>query len=357
MKMPGLFLALFLSFVGRPADAATPPVIPQQAVRFVAFGDAGSGSGGQAAVAQAMSEVCVVRGCDFAVMLGDNFYPDGVRSARDPQFETKFEEPYEALDLPFFAVLGNHDNGGNGSRNRDGEYQVEYAKREDRPSDRWRMPARYYKFSAPLASAVRAEPVEARPLVDFFALDSTPLAPYVDDPDPKYKPERYGATQLVWLQQALRDSKAVWKIAFAHHPYVSDGGHGSAGRYLVRGATSRNADGKLWRDLLEKSICPAGVDLMLQAHDHNLEWLKPVAACGKTEFVTSGAGGAQLTPLFNNSQPMYWQQAGRFGFFWFEVKPAQLKGAAFALDEDAELPRNEDGQPKPTFERTLQKKL
>jgi len=334
---------------------AKPAVAPPQIVRFIAFGDAGSGSGAQAAVAQAMAEVCSTRGCDFAVMLGDNIYPDGVHSARDPQFETKFEEPYDDLDMPFFLTLGNHDNGADSAHNRYGDFQVEYSKRTDRASDKWHMPARYYSFTAPLSDApIRYE--GAAPLVDFFALDSTPLAPYADDPDPKWNAEKYGAAELAWLQSALKESKAIWKIAFAHHPYVSDGGHGSAGHYLVRGAASRFAGGKIWRDLLEKSICPAGVDLMLQGHDHDLEWLKPVSACGKTEFVTSGAGGAQLTPLFNNSQPIYWQQGNRYGFFWFEVDRTHLRGAAFALDEDAELPRDDEGKPKPAFERTLTKK-
>src|SRR5260221_14717850 len=76
-------------------------------VRFIAFGDAGAGTGAQYAVAQAMKEVCAALGCDFAVMLGDNIYPDGVHSPRDLQFETKFEDPYEELNFPFFVALGN----------------------------------------------------------------------------------------------------------------------------------------------------------------------------------------------------------------------------------------------------------
>ncbi len=338
-------LPLALLCLAAHADAAAPAPAPKETVRFVALGDAGSGRVGQMAVAQAMSEVCATRGCDFAVMLGDNFYPDGVHSAHDRQFETKFEEPYEELDIPFFAVLGDHDNGEDGAHNRYGDYQVEYSRRQDRSSDKWHMPARYYQFNAPTNAS--------RSLVEFFALDSTPVAPSADDPDPTWKAEAYAEKQLSWLQKALKASTAVWKIAIAHHPYVSGGGHGSAGRYLVRSPTSRHAGGKLWRDLVDKSICAAGVDLMLQAHDHDLQWLKPVAACGRTEFVTSGAGGAQVTALFSKDQAAFWQQGGRYGFFWFELDRTRLTGAAFALDEDAELPRDEDARPKPVFMRTL----
>src|ERR1041384_2346550 len=140
--MPRLILLLFLAFA---ASARA-----EETVRFIAFGDAGAGTGAQYAVAQAMKEVCDALGCDFAVVLGDNIYPDGVHSARDLQFETKFEEPYADLKFPFFIALGNHDNGEDSAHNRYGDYEVEYAHRKDRKSKKWRMPARYYAFSAPL---------------------------------------------------------------------------------------------------------------------------------------------------------------------------------------------------------------
>ena len=49
-------------------------------------------------------------GFGFVVLLGDNFYEDGVASVDDPQWQTKFEDPYANIDLPFYAVLGNHDH-------------------------------------------------------------------------------------------------------------------------------------------------------------------------------------------------------------------------------------------------------
>src|ERR1044071_3215621 len=129
------------------------------------------------------------------------------------------------------------------------------------------MPARYYSFSAPLDKLGANGGGEA--LVDLFGLDSTPLSPYEEDPDPQWRPENYGAAQLHWLQDALARSGAHWKIAFAHHPYT---------------------DGAAWRGFLQQSICPAGVDLLLNGHDHYLRWMKAASTCGKTEFVTSGAG-------------------------------------------------------------------
>jgi hypothetical protein len=96
--------------------------------RFVALGDTGTGSPGSARdatrrddVADALKTWCVVHGCHFALLLGDNFYDTGVRSCTDQQFDTKFERLYQhqqsstevpiALRIPFYIVLGNHDYG------------------------------------------------------------------------------------------------------------------------------------------------------------------------------------------------------------------------------------------------------
>ena len=158
-----------------------------ESVRFVAFGDAGTGSERQIAVGNAMAEVCQVRGCDFALELGDNFYLSGVQSVDDEQFESKFEIPYENLQVPVYVTLGNHDNSqgpGEGSDNSRGDYQVEYHYLAGRTSDKFRMPARYYSFSAPADSKT--------PLVEFFSLDSNPLTAILSDLNPSWNPITYG---------------------------------------------------------------------------------------------------------------------------------------------------------------------
>ena len=85
-----------------------------QAVSFVAFGDAGqqagTGPANQTAVGDAMAKVCELRGCDFAIELGDNIYLSGVDSVEDEQWQTKFEQPYANFNYPIYAALGNHDN-------------------------------------------------------------------------------------------------------------------------------------------------------------------------------------------------------------------------------------------------------
>src|SRR5262245_60003455 len=95
------------------SDAPLNPIdaMRAQVLRFIAVGDTGRGDDGIRAVAAAMKDVCDHRGCDFILLLGDNIYYAGVDSVTDPQWQTKFEEPYAAIDLPFYAALGNHDYG------------------------------------------------------------------------------------------------------------------------------------------------------------------------------------------------------------------------------------------------------
>lgn len=81
------------------------------AVRFLALGDAGEGNRAQDANGNAMKALCARKGCDFVLYLGDNFYGQGITSPDDLQFQQKFELPYAGLDLPFYAMLGNHDYG------------------------------------------------------------------------------------------------------------------------------------------------------------------------------------------------------------------------------------------------------
>lgn len=325
---------------------ALPPP-PPPSVQFVAFGDAGSGTARQAALGRAMARVCADRGCDMALELGDNFYPRGVLSADDPQFETSFEKPYELFNVPVFAVLGNHDNGskgGEGNNNARGNFQLQYK------SPKWRMPARYYNFGVPLDSA--------EPYAEFFALDSNPLTSYLKDPDPQWEPNAYAAKQLAWLQQRVQASKATWKIAFAHHPYVSNGLHGNAGSYDAdRQDDPETSQGTIWKSVLDQGVCAQHVDLFLAGHDHDLEWLKPVADCGRTQFIVSGAGAPDKVRPFGKSvhNATYWHVDKTAGFFWVKLEEGRMTVAAFTLDDKDELPVSPRGRPAAAFEQSVQR--
>ena len=84
---------------------------------------------------------CNLISCDFAMMLGDNFYEDGVCSSSDIQFLEKFEKPYAPLNIKIYPLLGNHDYG---CGLKEFLAQIDYSKK----SKYWNMPSRYYTINS-----------------------------------------------------------------------------------------------------------------------------------------------------------------------------------------------------------------
>ncbi|MCH8542622.1 MAG: metallophosphoesterase [Alcanivorax sp.] len=340
-----------------PPPDVTPPGTPPPVdggqpsrVRFIAMGDSGTGSPQHYAVGRAMAEVCerkasldegALPGCEFVLGFGDNIYESGVTHVYDPQFEEKFELPFEPVDLPFYMVLGNHDNtgfiGGDGAGNARGEFQVDYHFRADRMTDRWQMPDRYYRFSW-------GENAQGEPLIEFFGLDSNQIAGGFADANFNYSYQRYGMQQLSWAKEGIRQSPATFRVAMGHHPYLSNGLHGNAGNYDgIPGALLPVLAGQRWRDFLEESICDQA-DFYMSGHDHDLQQLKPVARCGRTEFVVSGAAGKMRSLTDEARNPAYFQQGDVYGFFWMEAtdaepalgRPARLCTEAYIVDPEDE---------------------
>lgn len=209
-------LILILSLCGLTIPQGAQEVsLPQKSgsVRFVAFGDMGTGGKTQYELAQEMAAYHQKFPFDLVLMLGDNLY--GGKSPQD--FENKFAVPYKPLldaGVKFHAALGNHDS----------------------PDELLYKPfnmngERFYTFKQ---GGVR-----------FFALDSNYMDP----------------VQLKWLENELKNSGSDWKIAFFHHPLYSSGGaHGSS--LELRG-------------LLEPLFVKYGVNIVLSGHDHSYERVKP----------------------------------------------------------------------------------
>lgn len=272
-------------------------------VRFLAFGDAGTGDEKQRALGEGAQAVCAREGCDFVLMLGDNIYPTGAESPFDTEFVERFEVPFDRLAEPFYVALGNHDvKGKNPAGNDSGDHMVAYSQRLDRYSPRWIMPDREYAF----------EKENAR----FVVLDSTDLADETSDPQGV-------AAALAWLQANWGDDDA-WHVVAAHHPYISNGEHGAAGSY-----DDEDGLGQPWRDVLEQGVC-GKADLYLSGHDHVLEWLVSPPACAGTQLVVSGAA-ASPRPIERTAFPVHHNQGDVQGFFWFEIDGPRLVGRMYDL--------------------------
>lgn len=85
----------------------------QQRFAFLAIGDYG-GHAAQAPVAAQLDIYKAKVHAELVVGVGDNFYPDGVESTEDEQWQQKWYKVYKEnssnmMDVPWHAVLGNHD--------------------------------------------------------------------------------------------------------------------------------------------------------------------------------------------------------------------------------------------------------
>jgi len=284
-------------------DEADMPAPVMQVTRFVAIGDTGTGSDIQRQVGQAIGTVCAqYGGCEFGMLLGDNAYNSGVESENDPFFMDIFVTPYGHLNFPFYVVLGNHDLGGNGlGLSLDfekGDYQVRYSQ----INPQWLMPAKFYQVDLRHIWLLALNTTEI-----FFGQDSTQRGTIPD-----------------WIEQA---PVGDWKIAFGHHPYISNGKHGNAGEY--DGVSFLPiASGEHVETFMEDFIC-GKVDLYISGHDHSLQDLH--ADCG-TEFIVTGAG-AKTTEI-KGDNPAYFN-ASTYGFTLLEATPSELH--IYFFDKDANL--------------------
>ncbi|MEU1158629.1 metallophosphoesterase [Streptomyces sp. NPDC005918] len=289
-------------------------------------GDAGTGEEAQHAVAAAAREVCRAEGIGLAVGLGDNIYENGPESADDSEFRTKFEDPNSGLDIPWLMVLGNHDcsglipgSGGDPSR---GDREVAYAA----TSPRWYMPSRYYNVALPAGAGDGGDPV-----VEFFALDTNPVASYVAQMDPHYWWNGpYMREQRSWLDGALKASRARWKIVLGHHPYLNNGQHGSAGSYdgfVIGNYTS----GIHLKELYEEVVC-GQADLILSGHDHTLQILEPTARTGGTRQIVCGAAAKSGDGKAHFGHPSAWQNFSEHGFMVLKVSGRAMTVEAYTVD-------------------------
>jgi hypothetical protein len=203
----------------------------------------------------------------FILSMGDNFYPDGVISISDPQWNKSFEDIYAAysLNIPWYTAFGNHDYRGSI------QAQLDYSN----VSGRWRTKERYFSF-------VRTLPNSSDKVI-FVFIDTNPFDGTLDRMSHSDLSKQNGSLQLAWLDSTLSNTSANWKIVIGHHPLYTTG---------VR------------RDKMldvRKSILPIfeknKVDIYFSGHEHDLQHQKPT---GFTHYFVSGAG-SEIRPVTKDS--------------------------------------------------------
>lgn len=232
------------------------PLKDKKTVRVLIVGDTGSGDTAQKSVAQLLERLCEEKKAEAVLLLGDNFYFEGVSSLSDPQWDSKFEEIYNSpclKDKRFYAVLGNHDY--RGAPNA----QIYYTLKSEY---RWNMPARFYD-------------VTFGSILSLFAIDSN-------------FPEFCGFAKLCsldWILKKMKESMAHWKVVMGHHPVLSGGKYPEPKWFA--GIT------------LPMLICKGKADFYLAGHDHNLQHLVGPyrnSACSINQLV-AGSGGGDLVDV------------------------------------------------------------
>lgn len=201
-----------------------------------------------------LNELCI----EEIFCLGDNFYPNGIQSKDDPQWENTLDFLFKK-NIKKYVCLGNHDYIG------DVNLQMNVRKKSN-----WNLPFFFH------------DRVDNEYDLHIFFIDSQLFAPDItirilkqcfirDDRFEKYLKyvNMYRQKQLEWLREKLESSKSKFKIVCGHYPVYSNGPH----------EVSR---------MLQNALIPLfeefNVDLYLSGHDHNVQCIQK----GCTTYIISG---------------------------------------------------------------------
>lgn len=243
---------------------------------FLVIGDWGRrGEFNQSKVSKAMSAKADQLHPQFIISTGDNFYPHGLNSTSDKEFDYSFRQVYNwtGLQVPWYSVLGNHDYGDgaddyaeclgmDGGCPRSPLYQLDIQlMQRDR---RWHC-SRLYSLNLADGEA------------DLFFMDTSPfITEYHSQPWAKLDggiAQQSWESQLRELEGMLARSAATWKMLVAHHPVRSNGEHGDTQELRTH-----------LQPLLEKY----GVRVAFHGHDHDLEHIHVDGEA--VHYMVSGAG-------------------------------------------------------------------
>jgi len=244
-------------------------------LRFAAFGDSGTNSTPQRAIADAIRRENPP--VDLVLLTGDVVYPSGA----DSDYDAKFFAPYSALlsRVPFYSAIGNHD------------YETESG-------------APYLRvFSLP----VNGPPALTPETVYSFERDGALFLIH----DTNLSQDLVRARVAPWHLSTVKASRARFRIAAFHHsPYSS--GLNSVTSHVAR-----------IRETYPPLFAQSGVDLVLGGHDHAYERSRPMDG---VLYVTTGAGGASMYSRIgaNDYSEHFYGEGGRHSYTTVDVSDKGL---------------------------------
>jgi acid phosphatase/tartrate-resistant acid phosphatase type 5 len=265
-------------------------------VHFFAVGRQGYDNKITQTIANSMEKLASQRkNVGFTILLGDNFYPEGVESTNDPQWEQKFEQRYKGqyqLAMPFFAILGNHDHQGNV------EAQIQYSK-EKLGTARWTLDAPFYSRDF--------GEVDGRPLVRIVFLDSV-LLNGVGTKNTFKEDVITRDEQIQFIRRSFSESKNKphWRVIVSH--------------YSFRSATQIPFSKKRVMSDLLPILKEENVDLVISANDR---FQQVIDLPGEPLHVSTNGGGERFEEI-SDSHSSSTVTFAQHGFGAFLITPTTL---------------------------------
>lgn len=263
---------------------------------FLLMGDFGRyGQFYQKEVAAQMGKAAATLDAKFVVTVGDNFYPNGIRSTQDYSWIASFESIYTdySLQNDWFVALGNHDYRGNLKA------EIDYSS----ISRRWHLPSTYYKKMIELENGNKLLllVMDTSPFIDSYYKKGSDMYENIIAQDT--------TAQKKWLIKELetKDTAVKWKIVVGHHPLYSGG------------KRKDSQETKSFETKFAAIFDTYKVDAYFCGHEHDLQIIKP-----KNRYTTQFLSGAacEVRPSGTREGTLFF--AEKAGFMTFSLTNSQL---------------------------------
>lgn len=263
---------------------------------FLLMGDFGRyGQFYQKEVAAQMGKAAATLDSKFVVTVGDNFYPNGIRSTQDYSWIASYESIYTdySLQNDWFVALGNHDYRGNLKA------EIDYSS----ISRRWHLPSTYYKKMIELedGNKLLLLVMDTSPFIDSYYEKGSEMYDNIIAQDT--------TAQKKWLIKELetKDTAVKWKIVVGHHPLYSGG------------KRKDSQETKSFETKFAAIFDTYKVDAYFCGHEHDLQIIKP-----KNRYTTQFLSGAacEVRPSGTREGTLFF--AEKAGFMTFSLTNSQL---------------------------------